>query len=201
MTNWNGILRSSALIAAVLVPFAACGGDDDTSPGAAGKSGSSGSATVVAGTGGASGAAGGGSSINDLINMFTMPMCEADASNVDSCGGTSCPAPATDGLMGCTVSCCTADNHCGTRNADTRFTPIVGSTCAAPAAADPRCPGMNFGNMAIPGCCDGNNQCGQLLGAMCFAGGFTGGLGGQRPTLACDATRGNDAGVDSDAGH
>jgi hypothetical protein len=203
MTNWNGILCLSALIGVLSVPFAACGGDDDTdgSGGKGGsKAGSSGSGSEVAGTGGSSGAAGGGNSINDLINMFTMAMCEADAATVDSCGSESCPAPASGGLMGCTVSCCTSDDHCGTRNADTRFTQILGSACSVPAMADPRCPSMSFGNMSIPGCCDGNNQCGQLLGTTCIAGGLTGGFGGTARTLACDAANGGDAGVDTDGG-
>jgi hypothetical protein len=202
MTNWNGILCLSALVGVLCVPVAGCGGDDDTagSGGSGGsKSGASGSGTDVAGTSGSGGAAG-ASSITDLINMFTMPMCDATATNVDACGSETCPSPTSSQLTGCTVSCCTSDNHCGTRNADTRTAQFLGSTCAVPAAADTRCPGLNLGVMSLPGCCDSTNHCGELIGTMCFSGGLTGGFGGTTQSIACDAANGGDAGVDNDAG-
>lgn len=203
MTNWNGILCVSALIGVLFVPLAGCGGDDDTSGSSSGgkggsKAGSSGSGTELAGTGGSSGAAGGGNSINDLINMFTM--CDANATNVDSCGDETCPAPASGGLTGCTVSCCTSDNHCGTKNANAALAQFTGTGCTVPAQADPRCPGVNLGPMSLPGCCDANNQCGQLIGTTCASGAAFGGFGGAPRTQACDAANGGDAGVENDAG-
>jgi hypothetical protein len=159
-----------------------CGGDDtNASAGTGGTSATAGNTAV----GGAFGSAG-GLSIPDVITMLTTPMCDSNAQSEASCGSTQCPALPDNAGATCTINCCASDGRCGTRSADTRVQQLLGTTCTPPVTPDERCPGSTVLGMTLTGCCDGQGNCGQILGPLCLAGGTP---------RACNAPPETDAGL------
>lgn len=176
---------SIAIALCLVSSLAACGDDSTADDDDKGKSGRGGS-TAQAGNGAGTGGAGGGLfGLTDLTGLLT-PMCNPDAESVTSCGGTECPALATGSEGTCTITCCSFDERCGTRSADTRIESALGTTCTAPALPDTRCPDLTLGGLALPGCCTENNACGQIVANLCIAA---------ATPRACDAPPTEDAGI------
>jgi hypothetical protein len=104
---------------------------------------------------------------------------------VTSCGSNTCPALASDAASTCTINCCTTDQRCGTRSADTRIEQIT-TACTPPAVNDTRCPSVAVLGTQLPGCCTGQGTCGSIIGPIC--------LPSLMPT-SCDAAPKADAGA------
>jgi len=156
------------------------GSQDNTGAGGDGAGGTSG--TGGAGNAGTSGA--GGFALPDLSMLLT-PMCDSTAMSVTSCGSNTCPALGSDAASTCTINCCTVDQRCGTRSADTRIEQIS-TACTPPAVTDSRCPSVSVLGTTLPGCCTGQGTCGSIIGPIC--------LPSLTPT-SCDAVPRTDAGM------
>jgi len=118
----------------VMLAVAACGddggSDDEGSGGAMGT-----------------GATGGGSGGN-------MGMCPDNPSPVTNCAGP-CPVVSDQLAMICTVTCCTANNTCGTRNsaANTQCSEVTGQDNSS-------CPDEMIAGNVAEGCCADGVKCG-----------------------------------------
>lgn len=95
-------------------------------------------------------------------------MCDESIVAAATCGSETCPEPDMEDPFGlgrnrCVVSCCTADDVCGTR----RATEGGVGACEVPAQADDRCKSVSGGPFSFPGCCTADNECGVIFGSMC----------------------------------
>lgn len=162
-----------ACLAFCLVSIVACGDDDTTEPDDSdgGRGGRGGSTARAGANAGATAGVGGGTvtGLPDLTMLLT-PMCNPDAESVTSCGGVDCPALPDGSESSCTITCCSADDRCGTRSSDTRIEGVLGTTCTAPAIPDTRCPDVSLGGFTAIGCCTDTNVCGQVVANICIPG-------------------------------
>lgn len=154
--------------------LAACGGDDDAAS-TSGSGGRGGSGRAGQGgapeTAGITGAAAGAPSLTDLVNMINMaltPMCDSSAVSETKCGSTDCPALPDNASASCTINCCSPEQKCGTRIADTRIQQFLGTQCVATAEPDMRCPTTTVVGQSLVGCCDPQGNCGQILFGTCL---------------------------------
>jgi hypothetical protein len=111
--------------------------------------------------------------------------CDPSVESASSCGTNTCPALPVGSGASCLVNCCTSDDHCGTRIADPRYDSL-GCIAVASTATDPRCPSVTMFGLSLPGCCDAQGQCGQVVGPTCLA---------LSSSKACAAADSGDAGM------
>jgi hypothetical protein len=131
------------------------GGHDNNKMGAVG--GLAGSAGGTTSTGAAGLAA--------LVPVIPNLMCDTSAVSEKTCGDKMCPEVPSYLAAACTVNCCTTDGKCGTRNT---LVSLATVQCTPPAVEDTRCPSTMAAGFVSAGCCDAQNQCGQLFGTSCI---------------------------------
>lgn len=193
-------LLGTLLVGLVL---AGCGSNDSDKDSDAGPNGGSGNGASGNGGGGASGANStgqsgtGGNAGTAAATDGGLPLtCDTSITNVASCGSETCTAPSGLAAQACSVSCCTADNKCGSKNTSTEAMGSALANCALPAEEDQRCAGVfgggGGGGFTTP-CCTADGFCGISFANMgCFdPSSQTGGA----PVKCDEAGTGNDAGV------
>jgi hypothetical protein len=114
--------------------------------------------------GGAAGVGAGSAGLAALVPVIPTLMCDTSVVSEKTCGSQACPEVPSYLAAACTVNCCTTDAKCGTRNT---LASLAGVQCIATAMEDSRCPSTTFGGSAYAGCCDMQNQCGQLIAGSC----------------------------------
>jgi hypothetical protein len=140
-----------------------------------------------AGSAGAGGSAG-STALGPLTPVIPNLMCDTSVVSEKTCGSQTCPDVPSYLAAACTVNCCTAAAKCGTRNT---LVNLSGGQCMETGMEDSRCPSATVAGFTSPGCCDPQNQCGQLIAGSCVV----------IPTgVQTQAARKCDAAPDEDAG-
>jgi hypothetical protein len=160
---WGALAALLCLACVVVGCGDSDGGDDDGAmfaDGGAGTGGAGGS-----GGGGAGGSGGGGAGGTGGLPGGS---CDGAITAETSCGGDDCAAIESPlAAQVCAITCCTADDACGTRRAYADDP----TDCLPPAAEDSDCPdytmaggvimGFDAGDgMSFPGCCAPSGRCG-----------------------------------------
>jgi hypothetical protein len=193
LRTWHATLLGAAIVSLALTACGSndSGGKDDGGTGA--NAGTTGNTSGTNGGGGTSGNTSTGNAGNSADSgMQMMLTCDTTVTSVTSCGSETCTPPDGMAAMYCQVSCCTADNKCGSKNTSSQAAGSPLADCSLPPMEDPRCAGKGGqASMFGTACCTSDGNCGiSLQGSQCFdPSRFTGGT-----PVKCDEA-GDDAGT------